>query len=84
MLNKKEYSLKNIQHRIWIKKIEDKFEQDCEAKELKIYPWFSDVARDTLKALIAEMKTERRTKLAEANKTYEAPSDPGVGILVYI
>ena len=65
-------------------KIEDKFEQDCEAKELNIYPWFSDVARDTLQALIAEMKTERQTKLAEANKTYEAPSDPGVGILVYI
>ena len=66
------------------KTIEDKFEQDCKAKELNIYTWFSEVARDTLKALIAEMKTERQTKLAEANKTYEAPSDPGVGILVYI
>ena len=47
-------------------------------KELNIYPWSSEVARDTLKALIAEMKTERQTKLAEAHKTYEAPSDPGV------
>ena len=71
------------------KTIEDKFEQDCKAKELYIYPWFSEVARDTLKALIAEMKTERQTKLAEANKTYEAPSDPGVkycptGLLVLL
>ena len=69
--------------------IEDKFEQDCKAKELNIYPWFSEVARDTLKALIAEMKTERQTKLAEANKTNEAPSDPGVkycptGLLVLL
>ena len=72
------------------KKIEDKFEQDCEAKELGYvtFVWSRDskggftlldgVVRDTLKSLIAEMKTERQTKLAEANKTYEAPSDPGV------
>ena len=80
------------------KKIEDKFEQDCEAKELRYvtfatiwtrdskggFTLYNGVVRDTLKALIAEMKTERQKKLAEANKRYEAPSDPGVGILVYI
>ena len=69
------------------KKIEDKFEQDCEAKELRYFHWQMGVARDTLKALIAEIKTERQKKLAEANKRYEAPGDLGVnccptGILI--
>ena len=71
------------------KTIEDKYEQDCKAKELGDGIWLGGVARDTLKSLIAEMKTERQTKLAEANRTNEAPSDPGVkycptGLLVLL
>ena len=74
------------------KKIEDKFEQDCEAKELRYvtfstiwthdskggFTLYDGVVRDTLKALIAELKTERQKNLAEANKRYEAPGDLGV------
>ena len=83
----KEYSTQDLD-----KKIEDKFEQDCEAKELRYvtfatiwtrdskggFTLYDGVVRDTLKALIAEMKTERQKILAEANKRYEAPGDPGV------
>ena len=38
----------------------------------------SEVARDTLKALIAELKIEQLNNLAEAIKRYEAPGDLGV------
>ena len=68
------------------KKIEDKFEQDCEAKELRYVGYYTlydrnvhdrDV-RDTLKALITELKIERQIILAVANKRYKAPGDLGV------
>ena len=74
------------------KKIEDKFEQDYEAKELRYvtfstiwtrdskggFTLYDGVVRDTLKALITELKIERLNNLAEAIKRYEAPGDLGV------
>ena len=71
----KEYSTQDLD-----KKIEDKFKQDYEAKELRYIYYYSlksKVVRDTLKALITELKIEQQFIMAMANKISEASGDLG-------
>ena len=92
----KEYSTQDLD-----KKIEDKFEQDCEAGELRYvgistiwirslkvgFTVVSEAVSDTLKALITELKIERKFILAMAKRIDGASGDLGVnccptGILI--